>query len=239
MSKIGIIAALPAEAKCLSNGKLHVGLPLEIHKNIFLCLSGIGHDAALVSAKKLATLKIDALISWGVAGAIDNSAKSGDLILPRSIINNDSHYNISENWLNNITTYFDNSQQKIISGNITSSNKICATTKDKSYLSETTGAVAVDMESAAVAEVATMNKLDFLVLRAISDNAETVIPEAVLNHTDQMGRPEIFSFILSCITKPKQIKEITKLASGFKQGLATLSANSDALKNSHFFYSRS
>ena len=73
LSRVGIIVALPAEAKCLYSKKLKVGLPDEIQKDIFLCLSGIGYESALIAAKKLTALKVDALISWGVAGAIDKS----------------------------------------------------------------------------------------------------------------------------------------------------------------------
>ena len=97
----------------------------------------------------------------------------------------------------------------------------------------------MDMESNAIAEIATVNNLDFLVIRAISDNADTAIPEAVLKHTNNMGQPRIFNFMLSCITKPNQIREISSLARGYKKGLASLLEIADVLKDKHFLYSDS
>ncbi len=238
MSRIGIIAALPAEAKCLYSKKLKAGLPIEILQDVFLCLSGIGHESALFAAKKLATLKVDALISWGVAGAIDKSLNSGDIILAGSIINEGKRYPISEDWLNRISNHLQ-SASMISIGDIASSNEICASTADKRRLLQKTGALAVDMESAAIAKTATENNLDLLVIRTISDNADMAIPEAVLKHTDNLGQPRIFNFMLSCILKPHQFREISSLASGYKKGLTSLSEIAQVLKDKHFLYSDS
>lgn len=237
MSRLGIIVALPAEAKSLYGKKLNVGLPIEIQKDIFLCLSGIGYDSAQIAAKKLLALKADALISWGVAGAIDSNVKSGDLILAKTIINENNRYAISVDWLARVSTHLQQSPFTVSIGDIASSTKICATTADKNALSKLTGAVAVDMESTAIAEVAAADKLDFLVIRTIADNANTAIPEAVLKHTDNLGQPKIFDFMLSCLLQPTQIKELSRLASGYKMGLKTLSVIAKDLKNEHFFHS--
>jgi adenosylhomocysteine nucleosidase len=238
LSRIGIIAALPAEAKCLYRKKLKAGLPIEIQQDVFLCLSGIGHESALFAAKKLAALKVDALISWGVAGAIDKSVNSGDVILANSIINEGHRYSISKDWLSHVSEHLQ-STSRVCSGDIASSKEICASTTDKHHLLQKTGALAVDMESAAIAEAATANNLDLLVIRSISDNADTSIPEAVLKHTNNLGQPRIFNFMLSCILKPNQIREISALATGYKKGLASLSSIAQVLKDRHFLYSDS
>ncbi len=239
MSRIGIIVALPAEAKCLYSEKLKVGLPIEIQQDVFLCLSGIGHESALHAAKKLVALKVDALISWGVAGAIDKSVNAGDVILASSIINEENRYSISEDWLSRISEHFIPSEPNIFNGDIASSKEICASITDKQHLLQKTKALAVDMESAAIAEIATANNLDLLVIRTISDDADTAIPEAILKHTNNLGQPRIFNFMLSCIMKPNQIREISSLASGYKKGLSSLSEIAEVLKDRHFLYSDS
>jgi len=237
LSRIGIIAALPAEAKCLYSKKIKVGLPIEIQQDVFLCLSGIGHESALFAAKKLIALKVDALISWGVAGAIDASIKSGDVILASSVINRENHYSISEDWLSRVSEHFLPSEPNIFIGNIASSREICSSITEKQQLLEKTGALAVDMESAAISETAQTNNIDLLVIRTISDDADTAIPEAILKHTNNLGQPRIFNFMLSCILKPKQIREISLLAGGYKLGLASLSDIAQVLKDRHFLYS--
>ncbi len=238
MSRIGIIAALPAEAKCLHRKKLKVGLPVEIQQDVFLCLSGIGYESALLAAKKLSSLKVGALVSWGVAGAIDRSVNSGDIVLANTIINENNRYSVSKGWLNRVSGQLQ-SASLFATADITSSKNMCASIADKQHLLQKTGALAVDMESAAIAEIAAINNLDLLVIRAISDNADTAIPEAVLKHTNNLGQPRIFNFMRSCILKPGQIPEIASLATGYKKGLASLSSISQALKDSHFFYSAS
>lgn len=237
MSRLGIIAALPAEAKCLDSKKLNVALPIEIQKDIFLCLSGIGFEAASHAAKKLLALRVDALVSWGVAGAIDTSLNSGDLILAESIINQDRSCKTSHDWLNRITEHLQQTPCNVLRGDIASSREICASATDKSRLLEKTGGLAVDMESAAIAETATTNKLDFLVIRSVADQAETNIPEAVIHHTNQLGQPRLARFIGSCISKPAQVRDIAILAKSYQLGLKTLTNIGPRLKNQHFFYS--
>ena len=236
MSRLGIIVALPAEAKSLYSKKLKIALPIEIQKDIFICLSGIGYDSAQIAAKKLLALKVDALISWGVAGAIDSSVNSGDLILPKSIINQDKQGLISTEWRERISDYLQQTSSRILTGNIASSKTICATVTDKNNLLAATGALAVDMESAAIVETALAHQLDCLVIRAVADNANTAIPEAVLDHTDNMGRPRIFKFVWSCLFKPAQIRELFNLARAYKISLKTLSSIGVDLKKEHFFY---
>lgn len=236
MKKVGIIAALPAEAKCLYNKKLNITSPVEIQKDIFLCLSGIGYNSASNAAKKLLDFKVDGLVSWGVAGAIEPSLNSSDLILANAIIGHDKTYPASTEWKNKLSNNSQNSYGKVLSGDIASSKEICASVADKNNLLNKTGALAVDMESVAIAEVANNSNLDFLVIRSIADQAEASIPEAVLKHTDNLGNPELLKFVLSCILKPGQIRDIAILAKSYSSALKTLSDIAANLKKQNFFY---
>jgi adenosylhomocysteine nucleosidase len=236
LSKLGIIAALPAEAACLTNKKLDIASPVEIQKDIYLCLSGMGYESSSTAVKKCLDFNIDGLISWGVAGALEPSLNSGDIVFAETIINQDKTYPTSDDWKNKLLDHFSKTDFKILNANIASSLEICATATDKNRLLNKTGAIAVDMESAAIADIAIKHELDFLVIRAIADEANTSIPEAVLKFTDNLGKPEIFNFVSSCISKPTQIREITKLAKSYKIALNTLSHIAPDLKTQNFFY---
>ena len=109
MKKLGIIAALPAEAKCFQTNELSYKTPIEIEKNVFLCISGIGYESSLNATKKLVKLNVDGLISWGIAGAISNSINSGDMIIARSVINHRNIYNTSHEWQKKIISHFQDS----------------------------------------------------------------------------------------------------------------------------------
>ena len=235
MIKIGINAALPAEAACLYDKKLKVQTPVEIQQDIYLCLSGMGYDAANEATEKLINLNINTLMSWGVAGALDPSLASGDLIIANSIISNDKTYKTATKWQNQLLVFCSEKNYKVLNADIFSSKDVCATIEDKKELFEKNKAIAVDMESAAIAEKALNHNLDFITIRSIADKADMAIPEAVLKHTDKLGNPEILKFIGSCISKPAQIKELLKLASSYKKALETLSDIAPALKKQYFF----
>lgn len=235
MKKIGIIAALPAEAACLYDEKLQVHAPFEIQDGIYLCLSGIGYDAASQAAEKLLDLNINALISWGVAGALDAALESGDLIIANSIISANKSKQTTANWQKELLAFFTGKAQKVFNADIYSSKDVYATIEDKKILFEKNNAIAVDMESAAITETAINNNLDFMVIRSIADKADMAIPEAVLNYTDNLGNPEILKFIGSCLSKPGQIKELLTLAKCYKKALKTLNDIAETLKKQHFF----
>ena len=235
MKKIGIVAALPAEAACLYDKKLEVRTPVEIQDGIYLCLSGIGYDAASQAAEKLLDLNINTLISWGVAGALDATLESGDLIIANSIISGDKNNQTTATWQKELLAFFTGKTQKVLNADIYSSREVCATIEDKKMLFEKTKAIAVDMESAAITEMAINNNLDFAVIRSIADKADMAIPDAVLNYTDNLGNPEILKFIGSCLLNPAQIKELLTLAKCYKKALKTLNDTAEALKKQHFF----
>jgi adenosylhomocysteine nucleosidase len=227
---------MPAEAACLYNKKMDIFSPVEIQKDIFLCLSGMGCESASIAARKCLDIEVNGLISWGVAGALNPALNSGDLVLAETIIDSDKTYQTSSDWLSKLVENLQETDITLINNRIVSNKEVCASVEDKNNLFKKTGAIAVDMESTAIAEVAKNNELDFLVIRAIADEADTSIPDAVLKHTDNLGNPEIFKFLTSCMTKPMQINEIAVLAKSYKKALKTLSTIALELKKQHFFH---
>ena len=68
------------------------------------------------------------------------------------------------------------------------SPKVLMTPQDKASFSSRTGAVAVDMESGAVAAVASDAKIPFIAIRAVSDAFNSVLPFTALKSFDRFGR---------------------------------------------------
>jgi len=237
LKKLGIIAALPAEAKCFQINELSFETPIEIEKNVFLCISGIGYESSLNATKKLVKLNVDGLISWGIAGAISNSINSGDMVIARSVINHRNIYSTSHEWQKKIISHFKDSSYKIFDGDVVSTEKICASFEEKMKLFRKTKALAIDMESVGIAEIAMASNLDFIIIRAIADNADSNIPEAVIKNIDNFGRINIGRFLASCLFHPAQIYEIILLAKSYKKSLAALTNISTELKKKNFFYS--
>tara|TARA_B100001996_G_scaffold281182_1_gene221627 strand:- start:1344 stop:2060 length:717 start_codon:yes stop_codon:yes gene_type:complete len=236
LKKLGIIAALPAEAKCFQTKKINFKSPFEIKKNVFLCISGIGYKSSHDATKELLKLNIDALISWGIAGATCDLVTTGDLILARSVRNHKKIYYTTDEWCKKIIHHFQDSSHKLLYKDIVSTDEICATPVEKIKLFKKTKALAIDMESAAIAEVAIKNNLDFIAIRVISDNVTQSIPEIVIKNIDNYGYIDILKLIKFCMFNPSQINQILLLAKSYKKALKSLENFSIELKKENFFY---
>ncbi|MGH8575019.1 MAG: purine phosphorylase, partial [Gammaproteobacteria bacterium] len=84
---IGVVAALPAEARCLSGGG---GRPCP-HKRcpdecVRVSLSGMGQARAYRAARSLAGQGVSALVSFGTAGALAPRLAAGDVVLGTAVL---------------------------------------------------------------------------------------------------------------------------------------------------------
>ena len=236
MSKLGIIAALPDEANCLDKNKLEVAKPIEIQKNIYLCLSGIGQPAAHEATLKLLKYNVDALISWGVSGAVDPSLNSGDVLIAEVIMSNNDDYITPARWRNDIYDHLKKSFSYIKIGKILSINEISGSIENKEEFFSHTGTNAVDMESSSIATIAKSENKEFIAIRAVADDAKTIIPETVISNIDHLGRPNLIPFISSCVKQPDQIIDLFKLAKKHKIAIHSLTQIATDLKKHHFLY---
>ena len=92
------------------------------------------------------------------------------------------------------------------------------------------------MESAAIAEVAMSNNLDFITVRAIADDSTLNIPDIVVKNIDNYGHIKIMKLITYCMFYPSQIKQIFLLAKSYKKALKSLENFLTELKKENFFY---
>ncbi|MCU4137009.1 5'-methylthioadenosine/adenosylhomocysteine nucleosidase [Buchnera aphidicola (Sitobion miscanthi)] len=196
--KIGIIGAINQEIKTLkkiihpyiknniSNIKLYQG---KFKKNIiFLIKSGIGKVAASMSTMTLINLyQPDIIINSGSAGSLNSLLKIGDIIIPEKtcyydvdLINfgyalgqvpkypekfiiNDKIYNFCKK---NTSKY----ELKCTKGLIVSGDSfIRKNSRIKSLKNKFPHAIAVEMESAAIAQVCYTFNIPLIVIKSISD----------------------------------------------------------------------
>ena len=117
----------------------------------------------------------------------------------------------------------------VSSGTITEVSNILISSEEKAEIHNATDAVAADMESAAIAAVATNANIDFLAIRVISDDVTIRIPDAVLRYTNCYGQPEQPGFIFEILCHPVQIKLLIRLARGFRSATNTLQSISNTI----------
>ncbi len=116
-------------------------------------VGGPGLDNARRSAERLVTGQcVSALISSGYAGALVSGLKIGDVVVDTSV----------PHWR-------ELAAQRAVVGRIATVDRMIGSAAERAWLAAQTAAIAVDMESAAVAEVAREHGLPFASVRAITD----------------------------------------------------------------------
>ena len=223
MPTIGIVVALPAEAKSITRQTLNVESLTVLSGDVWIAVSGAGPALASAAASRLVSHNADALISWGCAAALDGRLTPGSLVIPEFVIGatGDSegvdhawHQRISASLPRNLKTF---------SGSIRESGEIVVTRTEKTSLFQQSGAIAVDMESGAVGRVARHHRLPFLAIRAIADPADFNFPTAVSRSLDPRGQICITDLLVNIMRKPGQIPDLISLGRSFSNAMKTLS----------------
>jgi len=174
LTRLGIVAAFAAESRHF--GPLMPGSA----DGTLLVVSGMGAAAAASGARQLVDAGARALLSWGVAGGLDPALPAGALFLPGEVISADGVvYQTAREWREALATAVA-SCHPVTGGRLLTSRRPLGSAADKSIAFSETGAAAVDMESAAVAEVARAQGLPFLAVRAIVDTANDPLPKAAI-----------------------------------------------------------
>ena len=117
---------------------------------------------------------VDAMISTGLCGALDPALRVGDIVVAPGVA---------------IET-----QAAYVRGAVHSIDHVAVTSLEKRTLRNASGAIAVDMEAAAVARKAVEWNLSFLCIRAVSDRAGETLPldfNRYRNARGDFSRPRI------------------------------------------------
>lgn len=189
-----MVAALEFEARSLG----HSG------DAALISISGIGAANAERSARSLVAAGADALLSWGVAGALDPALGCGTAVLPLEVLHQQRRYATSAAWRERLLGAL-SAHLPAVSGALLSSDVAVSSAALKARLFAATRAVAVDMESAAVAGVAAQHGLPFLAVRVILDTASDSLPASIARAFEppRSGRAESCEAAASAAGRPR------------------------------------
>jgi adenosylhomocysteine nucleosidase len=208
---IGVVTGLRAEARCLR------GLDVRI------ACSGGSAERARSEAERLVAEGAAALVSCGLAGGLVAEFRPGDLLLADSVRSTGlASWSVEPIWRERVYARLSAGGLEPKSGALVGSDHIVATASDKRALFEATGAVAVDMESHAVAAVATAAGLPFLVLRSVADPHDRVIPQVAREALRPDGRVRLRATLGGVIRQPGNLLELLRLGRESGAALATL-----------------
>ncbi|MCF7970216.1 MAG: phosphorylase [Methylococcaceae bacterium] len=218
----GILVALPEELHTLTKTKIKQGECITVAKNTIVILSGSGFDNARVAAQILIDQGATQLISWGCAGALAPHLKAGDLIIPELIHTQDNSLIATHTeWSKQIVELLKNSI-KYYTGTLLESHTVVALAHDKNALYQTTLALAVDMESGAVARTAQQAQIPFIALRSIVDPANLDLPHAINHAMTASGLVSVPKLMLYLCSHPSELPRLIKLGLNFNAASKTL-----------------
>jgi adenosylhomocysteine nucleosidase len=235
----GVVAALLAEARTLgspaagkgaaSKGEVGRGAARKglftIQDGTLVAVSGMGPAAAAGAAQALAEAGATALVSWGMAGGLDPSLPAGTICLPtRVLAASGASFGTDHHWREAVGAAIA-ARRRVVDGTLLTTLQALHDIAGKAAAFQATGALAVDMESAAVAEVAAKRRLPFIAVRVIVDTAGDALPGAVLAASSgtggQVSVPRLLQALLGA---PGDLVPLLRLAQRYRAAIRALTA---------------
>lgn len=162
-------------------------------RDVVVVRSGIGKVNAGICAQILADFyQVEAIINTGIAGSLQPRIDIGDIVLSTDALQHDMNAEVFGYPAGQIPRMdilaFEaderliacaeeccrevNPDIKTFRGRVLSGDQFVADKKKKEWLLKTFGGFCTEMEGAAIAQAAYLNKIPFLIVRAISDKAD-------------------------------------------------------------------
>ena len=215
MKYLGIVVATTAEATSLPKHPLFRG-------RVLLQISGIGANRAHLAARILLEKGATSLLSWGSAGGLIPGLSPGSLVLPKKIIGVDgSVYSVDSAWHETLRTQL-KGKVNLHEESLAERTTLMTSPAQKATLSQQTGAIVVDMESAAVAAVAQKVPVPFLAIRAVVDPVDMTLPQSALAALNEFGKLRPLGLLKACAKNPMELFAWVRLARNFREARSTL-----------------
>lgn len=215
MTRIGLVTGMRIEENCLDTAL--ASLP-EDRQPLTYC-AGASAERAYHGALELVAQGAGALLSIGIAGGLDASLRPGDVVLPDIVVGpGGTGRGVSAEWH---AAVIQEVPKPAIGALYASSDPAC-TVAEKASLRASSGALAIDIESGAVAMAAAEAAVPFLVLRVIADPADRAIPPAALHGIGPDGDRRPLAVLSRLMLRPADLPALIALARDSKAALRQL-----------------
>lgn len=230
MSRIGIISALPMEARCLGNRGIFSKRADVLAMGAMIGVSGPGSARAERMAAQLVEQGATGLVSWGMAGGLDPRIPPGTLIAADRVVTADrGTYFADAGWRQHILSAL-SPGLTVHEAALFASERLVATPADKARLRRRYAAVALDMESGGIACMASRHRLPFLVLRVVVDPATMALPAAFAELVGGAGRLRPGALINLLMRRPRALWPLLELAWVARIATTTLKRTAPVLR---------
>ena len=197
---------------------------------------GIGYRRATETTRRAfdSIPGAELVIGTGVVGALSSGLKPGDLVLSDRIMTIDGDGQlveqviaVSDSHLRTVGRSLANAGVAYSTGAILTSHRVLATSAEKRRAKESTGAIAVDMETAAIAVEAAARGIPFVAIRAVLDEVDDEVVGAEMADADGNVRPlAATSYLIrnpaTMLKLPKMIRNLARATTAIADALMAI-----------------
>jgi adenosylhomocysteine nucleosidase len=165
---------------------------------------------------------IRGVISFGVAGGLDPTLKSGDVVVATEVLAGDTRWlaalPLNEQMIASVAL----GRRRVVRGGLAGVEKVVAARSVKAALRLRTGAAAVDMESHIAAAYAAEAGLPFAALRVISDPASRALPALAMAAIKPNGDIDLRTVLRGVARNPLTLRSLVSTGIDYNRALRSL-----------------
>lgn len=155
------------------------------NQEYILTKCGVGKvNAARVTQMIIDNFDVKYIMNVGIAGSLNDNLEIGDIVIGKKLVQHDFDITVfghEKGYITDTGRFFESDETliqkynkpkndyKIIVGTIASGDIFCSQVEMKEKIRKKFEADCVEMEGAAIAQVCTLNKIPFIIIRSISD----------------------------------------------------------------------
>jgi hopanoid-associated phosphorylase len=165
---------------------------------------------------------IRGVISFGVAGGLDPSLKSGDVVVATEVTAGDARWFAGLSLAEDQIAALAMGGRRIVRGGLAGVEEVVVAQACKAALRSETGAAAVDMESHIAAAYAAEAGLPFAALRVISDPASRALPALARAAIKPNGDVDLRKILHGLMQNPTTLRALVSTGIDFNRALKSL-----------------
>jgi adenosylhomocysteine nucleosidase len=162
------------------------------------------------------------VVSFGVAGGLDPSLKSGDVVVATEVLAGDTRFLAGLALNEELIARAALRRRRVVRGGLAGVEQVIAATACKAALHSETGAAAVDMESHIAAAYAAEAGLPFAALRVISDPASRALPALAKSAIKPNGDIDLGKVLRGVARNPTTLRALVSTGLDFNRALRSL-----------------
>jgi len=165
---------------------------------------------------------IRGVISFGVAGGLCPSLRSGDVVVATEVMAGASRWQAGLTLSEELIAGTGVGRRRVVEGGIVGVEQVVSAQAGKAALRSETGAVAVDMESHIAAAYAAAAGLPFAALRVISDPASRALPALATSAIKPDGNIDMRKVLRGVARNPLTLRALVSTGLDFNRALRSL-----------------